>query len=292
MEANLNGGFMSVEIKDMIQAGAHYGHRTNKWNPKMREFIFGIKNGIHILDLQQTSELFEEALKYAKTVVGDGGKILFVGTKRQAQHTITTEAQRANMPYVSYRWLGGMLTNFKTIKQSITKLKKYEKMIETNQLGSFSKKEILKMNKEIIKLERNLGGLRDLRKMPKALFVVDIKKEHLAVADAKRLGIKIIALADSNVDPTLIDYIIPANDDGIKSIKLFTTAFADACIEGGKYFEENIQQEETGIRVEKKKFQKKSKKRSVKRHFTPNENKPKNESRPKVENKPKVEEKK
>ena len=271
---------MSIAIKDMIQTGAHYGHRTNKWNPKMREFIFGVKNGIHILDLQQTVELFDDATNFAQHIVSKGGKILFVGTKRQAQHTIITEAQRSGMPYVANRWLGGMLTNFKTIKESIKKLKRYERMIETNKINHLSKKEIIKMNKEIVKLERNLGGLRDLKKMPKALFVIDIKKEHLAIADAKRLGIKVIALADSNVDPTLIDYIIPANDDGIKSIKLFTQAFADACVTGSKLFEENLQQEGSDVRVEKKKFQKKGKKRTVKRHFTPN--KPKTEAKTEV----------
>ncbi len=263
---------MSVGIKEMIQAGAHYGHRTNKWNPKMQEFIFGVKDGIHILDLQQSVGLLEEAVAYTKRVVSDGSKVLFVGTKRQAQQTITTEAERAKMPYVSYKWLGGMLTNFKTIKQSIAKLKRYEKMIETNQISHLSKKEILQMNKEIVKLDKNLGGLRELRKMPKALFVIDIKKEHLAIADAKRLGIKIIALADSNVDPELIDYLIPANDDGIKSIKLFTKAIADACIEGSKLFEENLQNEESDVKVERKKFQKKdNKKRTYKKHFTPTE---------------------
>lgn len=218
----------------------------------MAPYIFGEQDGIHIINLQETVALYDAAEKAAKGIVASGGKVLFVGTKKQAQHTVSEEARRARMPYVSYRWLGGMLTNFKTIKASIDKLKRYEKMIETNQIQKFTKKEILKMNKEIQKLERNLGGLRYMYRIPKALFIVDVKREHLALADAKKLGLPIIAISDTNVDPTTVDYAIPANDDAIRSIRLFTAGIADACIEGTRLYEESMKSEENTTRVEKK----------------------------------------
>jgi len=242
-----------VTLREMIEGGAHYGHRTNKWNPKMKQYIYGKKDGIHIIDLQQTLGMFDEACEAAKDIVSKGGEILFVGTKKQAQHTVTEEAKRAEMPYVSYRWLGGMLTNYKTIKQSIDKLKRYEKMIETNEIKKFSKKEILKMNKQIQKLDRNLGGLKKMKKLPKAIFVVDVRREHLAVADARNLGIPIFAIADTNVDPDLVDFPIPANDDAIKSVKLFLRGFSDACLEGKRIHNEKVKVEsKDGVRVEKK----------------------------------------
>ena len=242
-----------VTLREMIEGGAHYGHRTNKWNPQMKKYIYGKKDGIHIIDLQQTLGLFDEACEAAKDIVAKGGKILFVGTKKQAQHTVTEEAKRAEMPYVSYRWLGGMLTNYKTIKQSIDKLKRYEKMIETNEIKKFSKKEILKINKQIQKLDRNLGGLKKMKKLPKAIFVVDVRREHLAIADAINLGIPVFAITDTNVNPTLVDYPIPANDDAIKSVKLFLRGFADACLEGTRINAEKIKVEaQNGVKVEKK----------------------------------------
>jgi small subunit ribosomal protein S2 len=243
-----------VTLREMIEGGAHYGHRTNKWNPKMKKYIFGKKDGIHIIDLQQTLGLFDEACEAAKNIVANGGNILFVGTKKQAQNTITEEAKRADMPYVSYRWLGGMLTNFKTIKQSIDKLKRFEQMIETDEIKKYSKKEILKINKQIQKLDRNLGGLKKMTKLPKAVFIVDIKREHLAVKDAINLGIPVFAMVDTNVDPDLVNYPIPANDDAIKSIRLFLKGFTDACLEGKRIYEEKVKNEsKDGARIEKKK---------------------------------------
>ncbi len=240
-------------LREMIEGGAHYGHRVNKWNPKMRPYIYGKKDGIHIIDLQQTLGLFDEACDAAKKIVADGGNILFVGTKKQAQTTVTEEAKRAEMPYVSYRWLGGMLTNFKTIKQSIDKLKRYEKMIETNEIKKYSKKEILKINKQIQKLDRNLGGIKHMAKLPRALFVVDIRREHLAVADAMNLGIPVFAIVDTNVNPDLVDYPIPANDDAIKSIRIFLKGFADACLEGKRIFSDKMKDEAKGGLKEDKK---------------------------------------
>jgi len=253
-----------VTLRDMIEGGAHYGHRTNKWNPKMKQYIYGKKDGIHIIDLQQTLGLFDEACEAGKEIVSKGGKVLFVGTKKQAQHTVTEEAKRAGMPYVSYRWLGGMLTNYKTIKQSIDKLKRYEKMIETNEINKFSKKEILKINKQIQKLDRNLGGLKKMKYLPKAIFVVDVRREHLAVADAINLGIPIFAITDTNVDPDLVTYPIPANDDAIKSVKLFLRGFADACLEGKRINDEKVKVDaKDGVKFEKdnkKNFRPKGKK--------------------------------
>jgi len=256
-----------VTLREMIEGGAHYGHRTNKWNPKMKQYIYGKKDGIHIIDLQQTLGLFDDACESAKNIVAKGGNILFVGTKKQAQNTVTEEAKRAEMPYVSYRWLGGMLTNFKTIKQSIDKLKRYEKMIETNEIKKYSKKEILKINKQIQKLDRNLGGLKKMNKLPKALFVIDVRREHLAVADAINLGIPVFAIVDTNVDPDLVDFPIPANDDAIKSVRLFLKGFSDACLEGRRIYGEKVKTEsKDGVKFEKKKsnFKPKSGKKTFK----------------------------
>ncbi len=257
-----------ITLQQMIEAGAHYGHRTNKWDPKMKPYIFGEKEGIHVIDLRHTFELYKNACEAIKSIVAAGGKVLFVGTKKQAQNSITESAQKALMPYVSYRWLGGMLTNFKTIRSSIDKLKKYEKMIETNQLQKFSKKEIMQMSKEIQKLDRNLGGLRNMTKAPKALFIVDVRREHLAIEDAKKLGIPIIAIVDTNANPTLVDYPIPANDDAIRSIKLFTDGIAEACIEGNALYEETLRTEENDdTKVEKKRSAFKPKKPIGKKPF-------------------------
>ncbi len=243
-----------LTLQSMIEAGAHYGHRTNKWNPNMKPFIFGEHEGIHVIDLRKTIDLYAKACEAAKNIVAKGGRILFVGTKKQAQGVIAEEAQKAGMPFVASRWLGGMLTNFKTIKSSIDKLKRFEKMIETNQLQRYSKKEIITISKEAQKLDRNLGGLRNMNKVPQALFIVDVRREHLAIADAKRLGIPIIAIVDTNANPNLVDYPIPANDDAIRSIRLFTTGITEACLEGNSLREESMLTEdgETTTKVEKK----------------------------------------
>ncbi|RMG93672.1 MAG: 30S ribosomal protein S2 [Deltaproteobacteria bacterium] len=223
-----------VTIRELLEAGAHFGHRTDRWNPKMRPFIFGVRNGIHIIDLQQTAVLFRRAFAFIRSVAMEGKPILFVGTKKQAQDIVMAEAIRASQFFVNFRWLGGTLTNWKTIRQSIDKLRRLEKMEEDGTYEKLTKKEVLRIQRQRAKLERNLGGIKDMPDLPGAVFVVDPTHEHIAVAEANRLEIPVVALADTNADPDLIDYIIPANDDAIRSIKLACTRMADACIEGAR----------------------------------------------------------
>jgi small subunit ribosomal protein S2 len=221
-----------VSIKELLEAGVHFGHQTNRWNPKMKKFLFGERNGIYIIDLQQTLARMEQAYAFVRDTVAAGQSVLFVGTKRQAAEILQEEAVRANMFFVNQRWLGGMLTNFQTIRKSIDKMKKMEtKLADPSQYG-LKKKEIMKMQKEIVKLQKYLSGIKDMRGVPGAVFVLDTRIEHLAVQDAKRLEIPMIAILDSNCDPDGITYPIPGNDDAIRSIKLITSRIADACIEG------------------------------------------------------------
>jgi small subunit ribosomal protein S2 len=222
----------TIAMREMLEAGAHFGHQTRRWNPKMKPYIFGARNGIYIIDLQQTVGLFDRAYDRVANLVAKGEKVLFIGTKKQAQDIVAEEAKRANQFYVNNRWLGGMLTNFKTIKQSIDRLRTLEKMQTDGTYDRLPKKEVVRLTREFAKLEKNLAGIRDMNKLPGAIFVIDPKREHIAVEEAKRLGIPIIALVDTNCDPEGVDYIIPANDDAIRSIKLFTTKIADACSEG------------------------------------------------------------
>ncbi len=221
-----------ASMKQMLETGVHFGHQTRRWNPKMRPYIFGARNGIHIIDLQQTVKMFATAHDFIVNAVAKGGKVLFVGTKRQAQDAVTSEAERADMFYVTHRWMGGMLTNFQTIKGSIDRLKELELMFEDGSISRFPKKEIVGMNREVTKLNSALGGIKDMVEQPVAAFIVDPKREHIAVAECRKLGIPIVAVVDTNCDPDVVDYIIPANDDAIRAIKLFSQHIADACLEG------------------------------------------------------------
>jgi len=230
-------------MKLLLEAGVHFGHQTNKWNPKMKPYIFGARNNIYIIDLQQTVGLFQTAYNFVVSLVADGGEVLFVGTKKQAQESIREEADRCGMPYVNQRWLGGMLTNFVTIKKSIDRLNYLDKMFADDSIKAFPKKEILKLQKERDKLDTVLGGIRRMRSLPQGMFVVDPKREAIDVKEAKKLKIPIVGIVDTNCDPDEVDYIIPGNDDAIRAIKLFAAKFADAVLEGRKLFEERLQAE-------------------------------------------------
>jgi len=220
-----------VTMKSLLESGVHFGHQTKRWNPKMARFIFSQRNGIHIIDLQKTSACIVEAYDAVRAVVKQGKTVLFVGTKKQAQQAIEAEAKRCSMPYVNNRWLGGMLTNFSTIKKSIATLKKIEKMEIDGTFDSLTKKEVSLLTKQKIKLEKNLGGIKDMKDLPGALFIIDTKKEAIAVTEAKRLGIPVIAVVDTNCDPTDITYPIPGNDDAIRAISLFVEIIANAVVD-------------------------------------------------------------
>ncbi|MBK5199983.1 MAG: 30S ribosomal protein S2 [Spirochaetaceae bacterium] len=220
-----------VTMKSLLESGVHFGHQTKRWNPKMARFIFSQRNGIHIIDLQKTSTCIVEAYDAVRNVVKDGKSILFVGTKKQAQLVIEQEAKRCNMPYINNRWLGGMLTNFTTIKKSISKLKKIEKMESDGTFESLTKKEVSLLTKQKTKLEKNLGGIKDMKELPGAVFIIDTKKEAIAVTEAKKLGIPVVAVVDTNCDPTDITYPIPGNDDAIRAIALFVEIIANAVID-------------------------------------------------------------
>src|SRR6266571_3515523 len=221
-------------MKMLLESGVHFGHQTRRWNPKMRPFIFTERNGIHIIDLQQTVRRLDEATDWVRELAADGGKILFVGTKKQAQDAIREEASRADMPYVNQRWLGGMLTNFQTIQARIRRLDDLEDQKLTGVFERLPKKEVIKLEDQIERLNKLLGGIRKLGRLPDAVFIVDPQREHIVVAEALRLGIPIIAMVDTNCDPTVVDYPIPANDDAIRAIRLVTSRIADAAIEGNR----------------------------------------------------------
>ncbi len=231
----------TVSMKLLLESGVHFGHQTNKWNPKMKPYIFGARNGIYIIDLQQTVEMFKGAYSFVVNTIADGGEILFVGTKKQAQESIREEAERCGMPYVNYRWLGGMLTNFSTIKKRIDRLNELDAMFSDESVNVFPKKEILLYQKEKEKLDKVLGGIRRMKGAPAAVFVVDPKKEDIAVHEARKLGVPVVAIVDTNCDPDVVDYIIPGNDDAIRAIKLFSARIADAVLDGKQKFEEKIQ---------------------------------------------------
>jgi len=230
----------AISMKLLLEAGVHFGHQTNKWNPKMKPYIFGARNNIYIIDLQQTVGLFQSAYNFIIDTVSEGKEILFVGTKKQSQEAIKEEATRCGMPFVNQRWLGGMLTNFVTIKKSIDRLNSLTDMFNDDSIKAFPKKEITKLQKEKEKMENVLGGIRTIKSLPAAVFIVDPGKEHIAVNEAKKLRIPIVAIVDTNCDPDDIDYVIPGNDDAIRAIKLFTSKFADAVLEGKKRFEEKL----------------------------------------------------
>ena len=222
----------NATVKEMLQAGLHFGHQTRRWNPKMKPYIYGPRNGIYIINLDLTKRLFDKACTFVTQEVKKGGSILFVGTKRQAQAIISEEARKCGMFYIDHRWLGGMLTNFQTIKRSIDRLKAIESMQEDGSINRFPKKEILLMEKDRIKLERNVGGIKDMRNLPSVIFIIDPRKESIAVSEAQKLNIPVVAVADTNCDPDGIDYLIPGNDDAIRSIRLVSSMIAEAILRG------------------------------------------------------------
>jgi len=227
----------AITMKELLEAGVHFGHQAKRWNPKMKKYIFGERNGIYIIDLQKTLKLFKEAYEFVRTNASQGKDILFVGTKKQAQDSIVEEAKRCGMYFVSYRWLGGMLTNFATIRKSIDWLKKIEKMKEDGTYEKLTKKEVAKLEKERTKLERILTGIKTMTEPPAALFIIDPRKEAIAVHEANKLGIPVIAVVDTNCDPDNIDYVIPGNDDAIRAIRLMASKVADAVLEGRQAIE-------------------------------------------------------
>jgi len=230
----------SISMKELLEAGVHFGHQTRRWNPKMKPYIFGSRNGIHIIDLQKTVALFATAYEFVVRTVADGHAVLFVGTKKQAHDAIVEESERCGMFYTVNRWLGGTLTNFQTIRKSVARLKELENMKADGSLNRYTKKEAMKMEKDLLKLEKNLGGIKNMDELPGAVFIVDPKKEYIAVQETRKLGIPLVAIADTNCDPDDIDYIIPGNDDAIRAIRLITSKIADACIEGHNLAEERL----------------------------------------------------
>ncbi|OCL27115.1 30S ribosomal protein S2 [Orenia metallireducens] len=234
-----------VSMKQLLESGVHFGHQTKRWNPKMKQYIFTERNGIYIVDLQQTVKLAEDAYNFVRELATEGKTVLFVGTKKQAKETIKQEAERCGMPYVNERWLGGMLTNFKTIRKRIDRLEELEKMEEDGVFEVLPKKEVMQLEKERTKLVRNLGGIRDMNGLPDVLFVVDPRREEIAVAEAKKLGIPVVAIVDTNCDPDDVDYVIPGNDDAIRAVKLLTGVIADAVVESQEGEQAEIEEEAT-----------------------------------------------
>src|SRR4051812_3529883 len=219
-------------MKQLLEAGVHFGHQTRRWNPKMRRFIFGERNGIYIVDLHQTLARIDTAYRFVREDVARGGSVLFVGTKKQAQEPIERQAAACGMPYVNFRWLGGMLTNFQTVHSRVAKLREFQRQVDSGEVDLMSKKEGLKVKRDLAKLERNLGGIKNLEKLLSVIFVIDTKKEHIAVTEANRLHIPVVAIVDTNCDPDVIDYVIPGNDDAIRSAQLMSRVMSDAVIEG------------------------------------------------------------
>ncbi len=234
----------AVTMRELLESGVHFGHQTRRWNPKMKPYVFGARNGIYIIDLQKTVDQTRAACAFATQVASEGKKVLFVGTKKQAKDVIEEEAKRAGMYYVTNRWLGGMLTNYQTVKASIDRLKKLEALKTSAEWDQTPKKEQSRYDRELDNLKRSLGGIQDMKKLPGAIFVVDTEKEHIAVKEAKKLGIPTIAVVDTNCDPSNITYVIPGNDDAIRSIRLFARLVADSCIEGAKVFQEKLRAQE------------------------------------------------
>ena len=235
-----------ITMKQMLEAGVHFGHQTKRWNPKMKPYIFGARNGIYIVDLQKTVRYFKTAYQFIQDTVASGEKVLFVGTKKQAQDAIREESLRADQYFVNNRWLGGMLTNFTTIKASIDRLKKIEAMVADGTIDQYTKKEALQLEREREKLEKNLGGIKNMGKLPGAVFIIDPKKEAIAVQEANKLGIPVVAVVDTNCDPDNIDYVIPGNDDAIRAIRLFAAKISEACMEGAQQRKDAKQTEAEG----------------------------------------------
>jgi small subunit ribosomal protein S2 len=237
-------------MKELLEAGVHFGHETKRWDPKMKPYIFGARNGIYIIDLQKTVQLFKEAYQFVRDIAAKGEYILFVGTKKQAQETIYEQATRCRMFYVNHRWLGGMLTNFLTIKRSIDRLNKLEAMKTEEIYNLLPKKEVLELEKERSRLEKSLGGIKNMDRLPGAVFVVDPKKERIAVKEARKIGVPSIGIVDTNCNPEEVDYVIPGNDDAIRAIHLFASKVADAVIEGRQLYEKQLQTEEAKVEKE------------------------------------------
>jgi small subunit ribosomal protein S2 len=233
-----------LNVRELLEAGVHFGHQTRRWNPRMKPFLFGERNGVHIIDLDQTLPRFQAALEFLREIVANGGKVLFVSTKRQAQEPMQTEAVRAEQYYVNRRWLGGMLTNFKTVKKSIERYKELLELVgDEEKLGELSKKDLSRVNRWIEKYQKSLEGIKEMGRLPDAIFVVDVGREAIAVKEAHRLGIPIVAVVDSNCDPNYVDHVIPGNDDSMRAIQLYSSRVASACIEGGALFNERVQAE-------------------------------------------------
>ena len=248
--STLTGDGMATSMREMLECGVHFGHQTRYWNPKMAPFIFGHRNKIHIINLEKTLALYQDALKFVRQLTSNKGVILFVGTKRQAREIIKEEALRCGAPYVDHRWLGGMLTNYKTVKQSIKRLKDMATMAQDGTLDKLAKKEALNYQREIVKLERSLGGIKDMHGLPDALFVIDVGYHKGAVAEAKKLGIPIIAVVDTNHNPEGLDYVIPGNDDSSRAILLYARGVADAVLEGRNQVVQEIVSDEEFVEVE------------------------------------------
>ncbi|MFC1823682.1 30S ribosomal protein S2 [Thermodesulfobacteriota bacterium] len=241
----------SISMKQLLESGVHFGHQTRRWNPKMKPYIFGARNGIHIIDLQKTVKLFSVAYNFIVRTVEQGYPVLFVGTKKQAAESVVEESERCGMFYVVNRWLGGTLTNVQTIKKSIARLKELDSMVTDGSIHRYTKKEVIGFEKELFKLEKNLGGIKDMDELPGAVFIVDPKRESIAVKEARKLEIPVVAIADTNCDPDEIDYIIPGNDDAIRAVRLICSKIADACIEGHNLIEERLRAEAEEEKVEK-----------------------------------------
>ena len=236
----------NVTMRELLESGVHFGHQTRRWNPKMKPYVFGARNGIYIIDLQKTVDQTRAACAIASKVTAEGKKVLFVGTKKQAKDVIQEEATRSGMYFVNNRWLGGMLTNYQTVKASIDRLKKIEALKASADWNDVPKKEQSRYDRELEKLQKSLGGIQDMKKLPGAIFVIDTEKEHIAIKEAKKLGIPTIAVVDTNCDPSDITYVVPGNDDAIRSIRLFARLIADSCIEGAKTHQEKLRAEEAG----------------------------------------------
>ena len=251
----------AISMKQLLEAGVHFGHQISHWNPKMKDYIFGSRNGIHIIDLQQTVGLFKDAFNFVRDITAQGGEVLFVGTKKQAQGIIAEEAQKSEMPYINTRWLGGTLTNFSTIRARVDYLLELKQLEEEGQMANLPKREVKNLRREIQKLEHLLGGIVNMKKIPQVLYIVDTRKEHIAVNEARKLGIPTVAVVDTNSDPADADFVIPSNDDAIRAIKLFTSRISDACIEGKHIYEQKLQsgevekkEQESSVVVERKVF--------------------------------------
>ncbi len=239
----------TITMKELLEAGVHFGHQTKRWNPKMKEHIFGERNGIYIIDLQKTLKLFKEASKFVTELCSQGKTILFVGTKRQAQDAIAEEATRAGMPYINQRWLGGLLTNWVTVQKSVKRLQELDEMAADGRYDLLTKKEVIRLERERKHLQANLAGIKTMKRLPDALFVVDSNNETIAVKEARKLGIPVVAVVDTNCDPTVVDYVIPGNDDALRAIRLFTSKIADAAAEGVNLLSDKAFQEEAAETV-------------------------------------------